>query len=64
MAATILRLSLLTAFFLPTLNMANDRPLTVDDLLALESVGNPKLVQMDNGLRILFRLVIRKKING
>ena len=43
MAATILRLSLLTAFFLPTLNMANDRPLTVDDLLALESVGNPQV---------------------
>ena len=43
MATTILRLSLLTAFFLPTLNMANDRPLTVDDLLALESVGNPQV---------------------
>ncbi len=43
MAATILRLSLLTAFFLPTLNMANDRPLTVDDLLALESMGNPQV---------------------
>ena len=43
MAATILRLSLLTAFFLPSLNMANDRPLTVDDLLALESVGNPQV---------------------
>ena len=43
MAATVLRLSLLIAFFSPTLNMANDRPLTVDDLLALESTGNPQV---------------------
>ena len=43
MLATILRLSLFAAFFLPALVMANDRPITIDDLLTLDSVGNPQV---------------------
>ncbi len=43
MLASILRLSLFAAFFLPALVMANDRPITIDDLLTLDSVGNPQV---------------------
>ena len=43
MLASILRLSLFAAFFLPALVMAYDRPITIDDLLTLDSVGNPQV---------------------
>tara|TARA_B100000686_G_C16800948_1_gene985998 strand:+ start:2169 stop:4163 length:1995 start_codon:yes stop_codon:yes gene_type:complete len=43
MLTTILRLSLFTGFFLPTLIMANERPITIDDLLTVGSVGNPQV---------------------
>ena len=43
MSATILRSFLFALLFLPAPILADDRPITIDDLLALESVGNPQV---------------------
>ncbi|SVE47926.1 uncharacterized protein METZ01_LOCUS500780, partial [marine metagenome] len=43
MSATTLWSFLFALLFLPALILADDRPITIDDLLALESVGNPQV---------------------